>query len=738
LVYYQPQVDEWKDYKELNARMAVELKPSGGEPIPGVVYLHFLTSADVPNHTVTLTNLEIRKTNFPSVPPEHAQKVDALVRSFLPPTFATTISLDRLVASADKAKVQPRTVEVKNDPPQIFVSYTPAILLQIDGEPVRRKVKDSDLEFVVNANFPVFAKEKKTEYYLLVGNQWLTAKGFDGQWVPAKELPKDLKKIAKDPFFKEMAASIPTTITPSSAPVPQVFYSSTPAEVLLFDGQPVYAKVPTTDLVYATNTDSDIFVYSPSKTYYYLTAGRWFSAPDLKGPWKFATPDLPKDFWKIPKSSPASRVLAFVPGTPEAADAVLLAQVPTKIKLDPKQAAAQVKVSYAGDPQFKPIEGTSLKYASNTSDKVIQVGNEYYACYQGAWFKSSSPNGPWQTAESVPKEIYSIPPSSPVYNVTYVTQTTTSDGDVEASYTAGYMGMFVTGMTMGMMIGWGTGYYYPPYWGGGYYYGYPRTYGYYGGGYYGGYGAYGGARYHSGYNAATGRYGRGATAYGPYGSRSVGQTYNPYTGTYARGASARTAYGSTGAARAYNPETGARGATRQSSSPYAQWGSSAVARGDQAAVGRHYSDSRGTVGSVQTSSGASAVGARTASGNAVAGRSASGDLYAGRDGNVYRNNSGSWQKYDSGNWNSVDPSSTQAGQRAQDIQQQRGSSDRQSSGDRQYSRPDSSQMQSLQTDAQSRQRGSSASRSFESTQRSSGSSSRSYGGGRARGGGRRR
>jgi hypothetical protein len=35
---------------------------------------------------------------------------------------------------------------------------------------------------------------------------------------------------------------------------------------------------------------------------------------------------------------------------------------------------------------------------------------------------STKPDGPWKTADSVPKEIYTIPSSSPVYNVTYVTQ----------------------------------------------------------------------------------------------------------------------------------------------------------------------------------------------------------------------------------------------------------------------------------------------------------------------------
>ena len=76
---------------------------------------------------------------------------------------------------------------------------------------------------------------------------------------------------------------------------------------------------------------------------------------------------------------------------------------------------------------------------------------------------SPNPTGPWTTAPSVPQEIYEIPPSSPVYNVTYVTQSTTPEGTIQASYTAGYFGTFIAGAAVGAILASGTGYYYPPY-----------------------------------------------------------------------------------------------------------------------------------------------------------------------------------------------------------------------------------------------------------------------------------
>jgi hypothetical protein len=101
---------------------------------------------------------------------------------------------------------------------------------------------------------------------------------------------------------------------------------------------------------------------------------------------------------------------------------------------------------------------------------VIQIGDLSYLCFQGMWFMSTTAQGPWQTATSVPEAIDTIPPSSPVYDVTYVTQVSSSPGYVESSYTAGYLGSFIVRAAAGAIIAGGAGYYYPPYvgfaWGG--------------------------------------------------------------------------------------------------------------------------------------------------------------------------------------------------------------------------------------------------------------------------------
>jgi hypothetical protein len=697
LIYYQPQLDEWKDFRRLDARMAVSVKPTGGQPTLGVVSFRARTDANLDTRNVVVSRLEIISVRFPSLDAAKAPAMETLVRNFLLPSGTLNINLDRLLAALDQSRpASLPAVAVENDPPKIFVAYDKAILLLVDGDPVRAPIEKSSLEYVVNTNWNIFFDKDQSKYYLLNGRQWLRATTLDGPWQATAKLPKAMASLPNQPNWEEVKKALPAPSFAGTAP--KVFYSSTPAEIILFRGQPKFEPIANTQLQYAANTESDVFLQGAENQYYFLVAGRWFRTKTLDGPWSYASADLPADFALIPPNSARSRVLASVPGTEEANDAVLLAQVPTTVMVDAAQAEAQVKVSYDGPPQFKPIEPTSMSYASNTEDKVIKVGDLYYLCFQGVWFMSTAPQGPWKTAASVPQEIYTIPASSPVYNVTYVTQTTTSSGEIEASATAGYMGMFIIGMAVGATVAYGTGYYYPPY----FYYGpypypiyrpYPITYGV---------GAF--------YNPYNGAYGYARGAYGPYGGVAGAAWYNPSRGTYGRAVGACGVYGCAGAARAYNPYTGAYGATRQGSNAYSQWGSSVVTKGDKWAQTGHYTDSRGTIAGARTSEGGRVVAGSGQNGRGFVGQSGAGDVYAGKDGNVYKKTDSGWQQYDKGAWNPVDSSgarngAAKQGQNSTVPGRQPTAPSRDLKSPTQLPAAQTNQLQGLNRDAQARQTG---------------------------------
>src|SRR5271169_6444228 len=54
LIYYQPQVDDWKDFTDLTWRMAFTLTPMGGKQVVGVIVIEGHTDVDFDNKMVTI------------------------------------------------------------------------------------------------------------------------------------------------------------------------------------------------------------------------------------------------------------------------------------------------------------------------------------------------------------------------------------------------------------------------------------------------------------------------------------------------------------------------------------------------------------------------------------------------------------------------------------------------------------------------------------------------------------
>jgi hypothetical protein len=83
--------------------------------------------------------------------------------------------------------------------------------------------------------------------------------------------------------------------------VPAIYVTQTPAELIVFKGQPNFVPVGTTNLLWATNSAIDVLLDTSSNNYYVLISGRWFRAPGLGGPWAFVESDaLPPAFKQIP------------------------------------------------------------------------------------------------------------------------------------------------------------------------------------------------------------------------------------------------------------------------------------------------------------------------------------------------------------------------------------------------------------------------------------------------------
>ena len=165
-------------------------------------------------------------------------------------------------------------------------------------------------------------------------------------------------------------------------------------------------------------------------------------------------------------------VLASVPGTPQAQEAVIANSIPQTATVT--RAAATFTATYDGAPQWRPIAGTPLAYAANAPTPIIRVdAKTYYALYNGVWFVTAAPAGPWVVAATVPAVVYTIPVTSPLHYVTYVRVYGATPTVVYVGYTPGYLGTVVA--PDGVVV-YGTGVVYTP-WVGTVWYPPPPTYG---------------------------------------------------------------------------------------------------------------------------------------------------------------------------------------------------------------------------------------------------------------------
>src|SRR5580704_16307654 len=256
LTYYQPQIDSWTDYRQLDGRVAVVLTPAGGESITGMIILQAQTDTDLEDRTVVIHDIRVTDALFPSFDDATQQKMRSMSDDLLPKEVVP-ISLDRMLAAAEDQIPSGKSPALKSVAPTIFVSTEPSILLLVDGEAVKAPIPHSSVEIIVNANWDLFFDTVGRRFYLSQAPLWLQAPTLNGPWTLATSLPADMAKLPEE--WAEVKKSIPLS-APPDARAPKVFYSNGAAGLIAFDGEPQWADISGTNLAYATNTDSDFFV----------------------------------------------------------------------------------------------------------------------------------------------------------------------------------------------------------------------------------------------------------------------------------------------------------------------------------------------------------------------------------------------------------------------------------------------------------------------------------------------
>ncbi len=700
LVIYSPQVVDWTDYETATLLMAVEYFPDDveQEKIYATVELTGKTTVDLDERTVSLTERRVTHTRVAGVDkPEYSANLTARITQdeVVAPLDVFLLSLAQDVMTLEES------VGFNTTAPVVLVSMSPAIVLSLQGEPQFEPMESTPYALVTNANWPLLKHRTDEAYFLLYKQSWWQSTHVADGWAASAEAPAGLENLDPEGDFKDLL------VVTKPATALTIYPAEKPTELIVLDGPPLLEAIgDAVGLMYAINTQSPLFHYGDS--WYYLTAGRWFTTPgsseDLieeNADWLLTT-ELPEVFKEIPPDHGMAYVRASVAGTLEANTALLEANLPRKKTLSASD-YLELTDQFDGEPRFERIPSTSVVRATNSPYDIFEFQGVYYLCYQGAWYQADRAEGPWEPAFRVPDVIYDIPAESPSYPVTQVAVASSTASSVTFSARSSYY----TGVYSyyGFPV-YGTGWYYPPYYGRHWYY--PRfvSYGY--GSFYnprtGNYGTrqvwagpYGGYSYNQHYSPRSGRSGYVETAWDSDGWASYGETYNPRTGVYSetertysddheRFEMDREVYRgdkSMGVERevdidggwAITDRTTSEGGSshverkRESDGSFSSDGS--ITSGDGKSV-----DFEGTIDDGQrrthyeSSEGGEMVTGRDGENRGMVGRDGDGDLYAGKNGDVYRKSGDSWYQYDRDDgWNEIQQPS---GERAEQWQNNAG------------------------------------------------------------------
>jgi len=233
-----------------------------------------------------------------------------------------------------------------------------------------------------------------------------------------KEIPQWDVEMSLDQLLAGLdlnETSIELSENLNNAP-PEIIFTTTPSALILIDGDPVFKEIEKTNYEYVVNTPFFIVKDTKKEIYYINGGGNWYTSTDAANTWQYTT-KVPSKLEKIAEEAMGEED-AEAEATEEEEDAEAEDVIPEIIlRTEPAELFQS-----DGEPEFSPIEGTSILYMTNTADDILMNidTQEYFILVSGRWYRSKSiSEGPWEFVDpgQVPEEFSKIPAESDMGSV---------------------------------------------------------------------------------------------------------------------------------------------------------------------------------------------------------------------------------------------------------------------------------------------------------------------------------
>jgi hypothetical protein len=244
------------------------------------------------------------------------------------------------------------------------------------------------------------------------------------------QLPQAMGQIPLDELLSSLDQNLEQTKLSNniSNTPPKVIYTTSPSILVIVDGTPKLQRnndwgvdvVVNSPFTIVKNTDGQFYLYG---------SHRWYTAPTATGPYSFAGPNVPQNLSNIEANlnnnasnnnsdnnnggnNPNPSQATGNPGstTEDVIPNIVVSTTPAEL------------IQSNGEPNFSPIEGTSLLYMKNSANDIFMDVNsqQYFVLISGRWYKTNALNSNhWQyiAADKLPADFAKIPEGSSKDNV---------------------------------------------------------------------------------------------------------------------------------------------------------------------------------------------------------------------------------------------------------------------------------------------------------------------------------
>ncbi|HVS96843.1 MAG TPA: hypothetical protein VHE54_10165 [Puia sp.] len=477
---FTPQVLNYIGDSVLQARSVISVQDApGAEPVFGTVWMTANVVADNSQQMLTIEAVHVDRLRIPDDTVKMDNDLISREIASGVPRVVKTMPLAEVRSSMQLGQEEEALAKDGGGVmPKVYFAISPTALVLIDGQPRFKRNERWGMDAIVNSrNLILHANDGL--YYLLLGGYWYQADSATGpysSWIG--QLPRALRKVGhdlikaarKDNLFKDFELDDQR----------KIIVSTVPAVLVQSNGMPTANAIPYTSVFYVTNSSDPIFYDSLVKKYFVRSGENWYQNDSLytASGWRsIRKVDLPADVlvalhgysWET--EGPVAAVNAKRKS--EVAGASMDEQVPQTARVDRK---ATTEVDYDGAPQFGPIKGTALEYATNTCSIVFHYNGAYYTLDNGVWFVAETPLGEWQVSDQRPEGLELIPKGYRVYRAKYVYIYQTGPTYVYEGYLPGYSEVPIDGCGMSVaydqdwsdmawsydldcVFGWGLGWY---------------------------------------------------------------------------------------------------------------------------------------------------------------------------------------------------------------------------------------------------------------------------------------